>query len=637
MLQVNASPQDPNIVDNPPPSPATPIQLVEISVQKSSSSNKSLQRRFTEKWIDPKSDPKLPGLMLANNLEKHIEGRTNSQHSIIHTNNSTEKLEVSPKRRENLQKSKDTSLRYKKDEKGSQDQNGKEQMIVKEGLNPVGPKIELSQENIQRFQNSRLKDFKLIQHYDNPDENSPQKQSEKESRNGRSSDYGLVSQLRVSENSQIIIRDEFGINSRISEEKSEPSSIRKSDENRAEMYEFSTKIFEQEINRLVKPSISEEEDIQEGSNKGSNECVDFNSPKGEALASPRSYEKDESQPNTQEIQAYKIPELAENRTHDHQSQPSSNIDFTKLTNEDKSCAIADFILENLIMEAFTDDNRVKDKLMEKSKRITNYRSQRMTASISRYLTNIFEFINNSHEEQYQIYTKLNSPIQQTDLNRLLMASPQVFETDHVFASSLEYEAILNIQLYIRLEEELRDGEYIERGMSPVEIEREHIFHKLIFDCLNENLDYCRLYGFGGCAPSFFSEFREQKDISPGQCARVLEESKKKVVEWSLEKAGLLVEPSRSPIEDHLELLESAREDALTRHLRSYVTELESKWYINHDEILEVFLGTADQVFEELIQEVISDLNVIQSKRSGLPIPLRSRQLPKIIANYQIDI
>lgn len=55
---------------------------------------------------------------------------------------------------------------------------------------------------------------------------------------------------------------------------------------------------------------------------------------------------------------------------------SVSIDFSKLTRDDKACAIADFILENLIMEVFTSQVRVRDRLLVSARRLEGYKLNR---------------------------------------------------------------------------------------------------------------------------------------------------------------------------------------------------------------------------------------------------------------------
>lgn len=294
------------------------------------------------------------------------------------------------------------------------------------------------------------------------------------------------------------------------------------------------------------------------------------------------------------------------------------IDFASLTNEDKSYAIADFILENLILEVFTSSIQIKERLIEAHRKISNFKSVQQLNEMSRYLSQIFTLINESPEEQLDIFMKLNLPIVHSDIKRLLLASPLLDPSDQMEMSILPYESVLNIHLYIKLEEDLRDTEYLSMGLSPQEIERSHIFHKLIFDSLNEKLDYERIGGLKPILPTFFFSYKPEPKITPDQCAVILERSKKDVIEWSVERIGLLPENvRRDPVFDEFseENIESLREDALQKHLNSHIISLEEKWQDYGDEYLEVFLNLSDFIFDNLIEGVVTSLVSIKESRN----------------------
>lgn len=233
-------------------------------------------------------------------------------------------------------------------------------------------------------------------------------------------------------------------------------------------------------------------------------------------------------------------------------------------------------------------------------------------------------INESPEEQFDIHSKLNTPIIHSDLNRLLLASSSTIGVDSSIMNQLGYESILTIQLYIKIEEELRDSQYIEKGMSMSEIEREHIFHKLLFDSLNENLDFSRVGGLKGIPPTFSNTYQKLKPVTPHECAFILEQSKRDVLDWASEHNGLLVENYKSQYNQDVsegaigDTLEGIREETLVRHLNQYILNMEEKWTENNDEMLEVFVSLSDYVFDSLIEGTVASLLNINKRRSKLP-------------------
>ena len=75
-----------------------------------------------------------------------------------------------------------------------------------------------------------------------------------------------------------------------------------------------------------------------------------------------------------------------------------SIDFSKLTRDDKACAIADFNLENLIMEVFTSQVRVRDRLLISARKLIGQKLNRPLEDIQKYLSLLFTVINESPEE-----------------------------------------------------------------------------------------------------------------------------------------------------------------------------------------------------------------------------------------------
>lgn len=93
--------------------------------------------------------------------------------------------------------------------------------------------------------------------------------------------------------------------------------------------------------------------------------------------------------------------------------------------------------------------------------------------------------------------KLNTPIGPNNVEKLLMCVSIILDQELEDLAGFEYEPILDIKLYIGLEEKLRDTLYKSMQLSGIEMERKHILHKLIFDSINENLDHKRVFGLKG--------------------------------------------------------------------------------------------------------------------------------------------
>jgi hypothetical protein len=95
--------------------------------------------------------------------------------------------------------------------------------------------------------------------------------------------------------------------------------------------------------------------------------------------------------------------------------------------------------------------------------------------------------------------RLNTPIGQTDLQKLLLLSPLIpFEELRTMALE-DYDSVLDLNIYIEIEEQLMELVYNKEDLSAFQVEQKQIYHKLIFDAYNEKLDHLRLYGIAGNA------------------------------------------------------------------------------------------------------------------------------------------
>ena len=281
---------------DPPPSPSTPMQPAQAELPKPSPSNKQLQVRYLDKWIDPQSQHKLPA---ASSLEKHLEGRTSSHSSLRHTF------------------SKDLPSFHKKpfpQHPCLTPQRDFEVSPVKEAVSPsalprLAPAASNPPDTSQLVKSTET--MKLEAH---PLANSSSPLLRNLS--AGSADDGPC--MRDSASSQILIRDEIVSKFRPDRDHPEDSSGEPSPAPPCE-----TDLC---LDTPASPHRSQDE-----SNK-SLECVDFSSPKGEALVSPSSYEKEDLQHPGNDIQVSELPDFS--GLEEQRSSNSSHIDFSKLTSED---------------------------------------------------------------------------------------------------------------------------------------------------------------------------------------------------------------------------------------------------------------------------------------------------------------
>jgi len=237
------------------------------------------------------------------------------------------------------------------------------------------------------------------------------------------------------------------------------------------------------------------------------------------------------------------------------------------TVEEKSDIITSFILENLVIEAISEDFCLPKFVAV----LGAHGRQLEQRELQRYVDVLFELIASSPAETADICRRLNLPIGHSDLQKLMLASPLIPEADQETIGSFEYEPVLDIRLYIALEERFREEEYVAKGFDNFEMEREHITHKMLFDSLNENLDYRRKGGIAGLLPKFSRKFREPSDFSPTECSAIIAAAKQEVLLWASMKNGTLME--REPqfgYYNDVESLEQVREKAMVSLLQEYV-------------------------------------------------------------------
>ena len=188
-----------------------------------------------------------------------------------------------------------------------------------------------------------------------------------------------------------------------------------------------------------------------------------------------------------------------------------------------------------------------------------------------YLSQLYWQIQSSQHHQQGIVKRLNTPIGHSDLQRLLLASPLLPETDQEAIGSFEYEPVLDIKLYINLEERFREQEYKQKSLDGFEMEKEHILHKMIFDSINECLDYKRIGGIAGLGLQFSRKYKEPARISEKQAMDILEVCKDQVTNWHQLKNGTIMEkePAYSYNND-IEGIDVLREKAMSYLLADYV-------------------------------------------------------------------
>lgn len=287
---------------------------------------------------------------------------------------------------------------------------------------------------------------------------------------------------------------------------------------------------------------------------------------------------------------------------------------------EKADIITSFILENLLVEAVAEDHCINKFIEVLGPFLLHLESSRL----ENYFSKLMEKVLGDGAETQAVLKKLNTPIGPSDLQRLMMSSPNLSETDQESLSSFLYEPVLDVKLYVNVEESLRESEYKLRELDQVQMERQHIVHKMIFDALNEVLDYKRLYGISGKPMPFESGFKVQNLYQVSDLRRIFSSAFDKLRGWEKIKAGRLLEKDPKTKHNEPEELEKIREKALEQIVSEYVRlemtqtlNLDEKWSFTTEEYLESFLLVTECVLEQLVEDSVVEFDKIQASRSGL--------------------
>ena len=263
-----------------------------------------------------------------------------------------------------------------------------------------------------------------------------------------------------------------------------------------------------------------------------------------------------------------ICELNKNQIPTYQAEENVSVLFT--TSEEKADIITSFILENLIVEAIAEEHCVEKFIHILGPHLRQLEKR----DVEFYFSQLFKLLNEDQDEQAALTGRLNTPLSQNDMHRLLLASAVLTEEDHENLGTLNYEPVMDIKLYVQLEERLKESEYGRRGYDPVEMEREHILHKAIFDTLNEELDHQRRFGIHGPPLRISQRFRDEPLITSDQTQAIAMKARNRVISWSVLNAGTFLhkEPQLAHCGE-LEELERLRDKKMLKLIDDYVVRV----------------------------------------------------------------
>jgi hypothetical protein len=287
-----------------------------------------------------------------------------------------------------------------------------------------------------------------------------------------------------------------------------------------------------------------------------------------------------------EIDSMHIPPLSQDLTEEHQeshpdmlimqnpaveengSSEEQNAEIVNLTVEEKTVAICDFITENLILEIFTDSSRLRNKFMKASGLLKRSLQNKEKIDIGNYIDTVVMKSQSTLTGRTTAMKRLNTPIGQTDLQKLLLLSPLIPFQELRSMMLEDYDSVLDLNIYIEIEEQLMEFVYNKEDLSAFQIEQKQIYHKLMFDAFNEELDHLRVYGIGGKQPGFLTTFKKQEPVDSNGVSRLMERAREEVLRWSGCKCGVLAIEEKENI--NAQELEDVREEALSLQATEYV-------------------------------------------------------------------
>jgi hypothetical protein len=238
--------------------------------------------------------------------------------------------------------------------------------------------------------------------------------------------------------------------------------------------------------------------------------------------------------------------------------------------------ITDSLLEAMLIECMIDPF-VKNRLENFQGKFFERKKKSDFELIVNYMKCLFTAINEQVDVQKMIHKRLNTPIGPNNFQKVRLCSPPFFKDRESDVQIFEYSPILDISLYIQMEEILKESVYKESGLGEESIEQRHILHKMVFDSLNELLDFNRVYGLQGVPLKCLTGFEGEQKLEKEECAKVLEKCKNQILDFCKFRAGVLKEkePGLAAIES-IDAIEVLREEMTQKILKEFVRDF---WFI----------------------------------------------------------
>jgi len=281
--------------------------------------------------------------------------------------------------------------------------------------------------------------------------------------------------------------------------------------------------------------------------------------------------------------------------------------------------VTSIIIDLLLNECVVDEKIANLLLPGPPPTIYNDRLQ-----IIEYLELLFSAINIDARQQKYIFQQLNAPFTPSLATRLQYCSA-VQKIPYGSSSRIALHnalPILNLELYVKLEESLGETLYADLSMDENQIDLMNIFHKMIFDAMNSSLSRLRIpescrwpLSLFGSLPGLQNGVSSRTPrVAPSRCASLLEEARKEVLYSSSERLGTLSDKEPELMAKDGEALEHVRENGMLRMLQDFGLEMQKEWsQSREDEVLEILLLVSEHVWDMLVAEVCRDITKVQKE------------------------
>ena len=133
---------------------------------------------------------------------------------------------------------------------------------------------------------------------------------------------------------------------------------------------------------------------------------------------------------------------------------------------------------------------------------------------------------------------------------------------------------------------------------------------MIFDSLNELLDTKRIFGIQGeVYPNKFL-WRQKNIINKNFLNKIINKSNEEILDWSTYMCGFISDKEDSFLQLLVNLdddvVKQIKEDRLVKLVNSELRIFDEKMFLVEEEVYEIAYGVAEDVFDELVEDLVTN-------------------------------